>query len=479
LIQHSFSYDDQRSFAKLSGDYNPAHLDPVKARRTKFGQPVVHGVHALLWALNILFAEKTEALKLVSLKAFFNQPIFVGQNVQLILKTKDKTSIEIQIHTQNSQALGITAKYLPRGTEKYLGYSNSNPKFRKCLERKPEELANASGRLILCLNQNETILRFPNLMRTLPSNQLAELMALTRLIGMECPGLNSIFSDFSLDFSNPCEDSFYLNYKVLSYDSRCGLLTQNVQAPGMAGALRAFISPSPVYQSDFLELSQRGVMKGEFSGQTALVIGGSRGLGEVTAKLLAAGGARVLISYHIGSEEAHNIVEQIKNGGGDANCFEFNALQPDSLQKEKKSDVIYSTHLYYFPTPVIFQGKKNHFSQKLFQEFSNYYLTGFFNTFQVFQNLGNGFRGIFYPSSTAIDELPNDMAEYVASKSAGEKLCSILAKKHPDINIYVPRLPRAATDQTNSILPSKREDPASLMLDKLRQFRDRINSLTV
>ncbi|MEK9627497.1 MAG: SDR family NAD(P)-dependent oxidoreductase [Nitrospinota bacterium] len=472
LIQHSFSHDDQRAFAKLSGDYNPIHLDPVKARRTGFGQPVVHGMHALLWALEVFFTGKTETLKLVSLKTFFKQPIAVGEKFRLAFKNKDDNNIEIQILVRNDQALRITAQYSPRGTKNNVNFADSNPNSRECLERKPEELTHATGRLDLSLNKREAALRFPNLMRLLPSDQLAEMMALTKLVGMECPGLNSIFSDLNLDFSNPCEDSPYLNYKVLSYDSRFGLLTQNIQAPGLAGTLRAFVRPSPEYQSDFSEL-RKLVSENEFSGQTAIILGGSRGLGEVTGKLLAAGGAHVFISYYLGSEDAQNIVQQIQKEGGNAKCFAFNVLDLNSFEKEKILKIESPFHLYYFPTPLIFQGQKNAFSPELFQEFSNYYLTGFFNTFQTFQKLGSGIQGVFYPSSVAIDELPNDMAEYSVAKSAGETLCSILAKKYPEINIFAPRLPRTATDQTNSLLPTHREDPAPLMLKNLRNFRDK------
>ena len=39
-----FSPTDQSTFAKLSGDYNPIHIDEVAARRLLFGAPVVHGV---------------------------------------------------------------------------------------------------------------------------------------------------------------------------------------------------------------------------------------------------------------------------------------------------------------------------------------------------------------------------------------------------------------------------------------------------
>ena len=49
-----FTINDQRDFAQLSGDWNPIHVDPIQARRLLFGEPVVHGIHLVLWALERL-----------------------------------------------------------------------------------------------------------------------------------------------------------------------------------------------------------------------------------------------------------------------------------------------------------------------------------------------------------------------------------------------------------------------------------------
>ena len=54
LGQRRFGIADQRRFADLSGDCNPMHMDPVAARRLLSGQLVVHGVHTLLAALEML-----------------------------------------------------------------------------------------------------------------------------------------------------------------------------------------------------------------------------------------------------------------------------------------------------------------------------------------------------------------------------------------------------------------------------------------
>mgnify|MGYP000718730457 CR=1 FL=1 len=337
MTQRSFSPDDQVAFAELSGDYNPIHLDSLKARRTRFGYPVVHGIHALLWALEILVSKKSDCLKLVSLKTYFNQSIGVGETIQFILKTKDENCAEIQLLTENEQAARITVTCLPSEIRDHLSFPDSRPDRRECLDRTAEQLIKASGSLELCLDQNETACRFPHLMRAFPSSQVAGLMGVTRLLGMECPGLHSIFSSLNLNFSNPCDETPRLSYEVLSYDSRIRLLTQNVHAPGMTGILRAFLRPPPQQQGGYLELS-KNVQKGEFSGQAALIIGGSRGLGEVTGKLLAAGGARVAISYFLGSEEAHRIVEQIKQGKGDALCLAFDVLKPTLISKKDFDD---------------------------------------------------------------------------------------------------------------------------------------------
>ncbi len=79
-----FSVDDQLAFARLSGDYNPIHLDPVAARRLLFGQPVVHGMHALLWAFDGWLAETNAALRLTNLRVRFRSSIPLNVGVELV-----------------------------------------------------------------------------------------------------------------------------------------------------------------------------------------------------------------------------------------------------------------------------------------------------------------------------------------------------------------------------------------------------------
>src|SRR5580700_1683002 len=92
-----FSADDQLAFARLSGDYNPIHLDPVTARRLLFGQPVVHGMHALFWAFDGWLAETNAPLRIKNLRVRFRSSIPLHVGVELVARLKTATDIQLEL----------------------------------------------------------------------------------------------------------------------------------------------------------------------------------------------------------------------------------------------------------------------------------------------------------------------------------------------------------------------------------------------
>jgi 3-oxoacyl-[acyl-carrier protein] reductase len=65
------------------------------------------------------------------------------------------------------------------------------------------------------------------------------------------------------------------------------------------------------------------------SGKTALVTGASRGIGRACALAIAQGGARVLVHYGRGKDEAENVVAEIVQAGGRAQSIGSDLSAPD------------------------------------------------------------------------------------------------------------------------------------------------------
>jgi hypothetical protein len=470
MTQRVFTSDDQLAFAELSGDYNPLHLDPVLARRLLFGHPVVHGLHALLWSLDYHLTSRSQPLELRTVKANFQGGIGVGQPVCCLITPQDACQVAIQLEVDRTPAAWIEIAWGPLRRHWTGTLPKRSPAPEKCRERFLEEVAAASGNIALYFNANLAGSLFPNLIRVLPPMQLAALLATTRLVGMECPGHDSIYSSLHLSFFSESAGIPNLNYRVTDCHRRLALLSMEVEAPGVKGQLKAFLRPKSQRQADFTDVCRQADPE-EFSGQQALIVGGSRGLGEVTAKLLSAGGAEVIITYHRGEQDARRIVDEIVSHGARADCFPLNILEPSPGLPGRIAHRSHPLYLYYFATPPIFGAAKGTFSAQRFATFSEYYVTGFLRTVQAVRDSTTRLQKVFYPSSAAIEDLPLDMGEYAAAKTAGELLCDFLQKAHPGLAIHKPRLPRVATDQTVSLLPVSNQEPVSVLVSHLRYLR--------
>jgi hypothetical protein len=372
MAERTFTFDDQLAFAELSGDRNPLHMDPVAARRLLFGQPIVHGLHALLWGVDEVLGTRAHGVELRAVKAGFQAGIGVGQTVRCIAADIDEHRAEMRLEAEQTPVMWARVTWSPSDLPRTEALPKAFLDPGKCRERSFVEAAGASGGVPLYLDGESAAALFPNLTRRLPPLQLAALLATTRLVGMECPGLHSVYSGLDLTFSPDRTGAPELSYHVADGNQRLALLSMDVEAPGMKGRLQTFFRPAPQRQAAFTDI-RREVLPGEFSGQRALIIGGSRGLGEVAAKLLAAGGAEVLITYCRGEQDAKQIVEEIAAHGAAADCLPLNVLEPSTAallsMAANRSEPLY---LYYFATPFIFGAAKGRFSTRRFNAFSDY-----------------------------------------------------------------------------------------------------------
>ncbi|MGN7386848.1 3-oxoacyl-[acyl-carrier-protein] reductase [Sporosarcina sp. SAFN-015] len=72
---------------------------------------------------------------------------------------------------------------------------------------------------------------------------------------------------------------------------------------------------------------------GRFDGKTAIVTGASRGIGREIAILLGKEGARVAVNYSGSQDKAEEVVELIKQSGGDAFAIQANVSDAEQVKQ--------------------------------------------------------------------------------------------------------------------------------------------------
>lgn len=460
-MSRTFTHDDQLAFARLSGDYNPIHLDEVVARRLMFGRTVLHGMQIVLSAMDQWLGHRGLPARLRTIRVDFRRPASAGQSIEFACQELRPDDARIEVTSDGIALLNIELQLGPFHQEGIaIPLPASPPTVAK--ERFPSELRGCEGRMPLWLDRDLAGQLFPNLVRLLPMAQLATLLATSRLVGMEAPGLHSIWRGFEFHDSG-AGTSAELLYRPKRFDERFSLLDLQIESPGLCGTIRTGVRAQPSSQPAYA-VTQSMVRQDEFRAHRALVIGGSRGLGEVATKLLAAGGAQVRFSYHQGADDANRIAGDITSAGGSVICFQYDVTSdPEGLRAELGDWP--PTLLCYFATPFIFAGIQGRFSPELFRRFCDFYVTGFYRTLQAAGEV----KRVLYPSSVAVDQPPANLLEYAAAKAAGENLCRSLAAAHPEMRFHCPRFARLATDQTATLLRVPAMDPLEPVLAAIRE----------
>lgn len=460
----SFTTERQHEFATLAGDWNPMHMSPLAARRTQVGQPVVHGIHIVLSALETVAAISQNLPLPSKLTVRFLKPVYIGETVQILRVSGSET--ELRLHavvdgvTTTELCLTLGGGCEDRGEVQTMAVNLE----ANCRELSLAELKGRSGQVQPAATADKIAARFTNAAKYLGIDRVAALLCLSRLVGMECPGLHSLFSGFVIGLPLT-ETSSSLQYLVRSVDDRFRLLEIEVVGLGVQGTVEAFARHPPAPQVRMRDLTAL-VKPNEFAGQRALVVGGSRGLGELTAKLLAAGGGQPIITYAVGRTDAERVAEEIRQSGGECQILRYDVRVPSSQQIGSLSATV--PYLYYYATGQIFRRRTKRFDPDILNDFLKFYVHGFYELCMSLKGLSKQPMSVFYPSSVAVEERPRDMTEYSMAKAAAEILCADLNRSWPGMHITTVRLPRLLTDQTATVVPTDNANAVDVILPIVR-----------
>lgn len=461
-----FDMAGQMSFAALSGDYNPMHVNPHLARRLQTGGAVVHGVHAVLWALDTVLRQGLVKGRIRSIGCRFGKFILVGSDLTVRVQRADEQSALIQLETDGLVTTTLNVKFGTRD-EVAAETEEGQPLPAQPEERDVPEMTALSRRFLPQRPLAEYTAAFPALAENIGHERIAGLTLLSSIVGMSVPGVHSIFDSFDVALVEQPGPAT-MGFRVEAADQRFRQVRMKVSGGGLQGAMTTFVRrPMPVPPS-VASLAEH-VKPDEFAGTRTLIIGGSRGLGALTAKLIAAGGGDVVVTYAQGQDEAAAVAAEINAFAKRDACVtaRFDVLA-DSAE-DLAAGLGSVSHMYYFATTKIFRQKPGLFVPSIFEDFARVYVHAFRSCCQAL--LGAGSLSVFYPSSSALDKRSNDMTEYSMAKAAGEVLCADMDRYVPNLRIVSNRLPRMLTDQTATVALAKSEDPLTVMLPIIRDVQ--------
>lgn len=162
-----------------------------------------------------------------------------------------------------------------------------------------------------------------------------------------------------------------------------------------------------------------------------LVTGASRGIGAEIAQQLATAGAKVIVNYASGKDAAKQVVDSIKNNGGDAIALQADVSNSDAVEQ------LFDNAISHYGKIDVLVNNAGIMITKLIKEttdedFSRQFdinVRGTFNTLReaAIKLADNG--SIINFSSTTTRLMMPTYGTYVATKGAVEQLTRVFAKE--------------------------------------------------
>lgn len=340
-----FADNDIERFAAWSGDFNPLHVDREFAQGTSFKQPIVHGMLSVIGALGSMAQQGAGPLQTLDIE--FRGAVFPGCEYDIdVTRAADELSVTVGRGTATVLSIRGTVGNpapsptpLPANTDlSWTAALQANAaifdagKRLAPVDRRVAEFQ--SGIEITGAYATDPPPEGATINDCLTPLAVRVLGLCSYLIGMESPGLRSLFTRASLVFHETQPDSNLLwyrarttrfdpNFRIL--DTILEVTTPDAQLVAVC-ELRSYVRFTPIaIDLDALAATLTGDAR-RLQGKVALVIGGSRGLGADLTAALALAGARVYASSH--SQAATPLAQALAERGLNVEFLKGDASDP-------------------------------------------------------------------------------------------------------------------------------------------------------
>ena len=453
-----FDIEDQKIFAELSSDYNPIHLNKTYALKSIFKDLIVHGVHLLFWAIeSIIKFSKNKNIVKIHINYF--KPTFLKKEIKLYYNYKENN---FYIKNDDQVLIKIKIFFSKRPLKKLINkkitwHSIKKPIFnvidKKDLNKTFTKLYFGDSDLLIKL--------FPMFCKKYGKNLAIELISLSTLIGMIYPGRDSILSAISINFNMKNEKDLYS--KISYLDDRSKIIKLKFTYNYISGEITSCFRPQLNKLINVKNLIHN--KESIYRNFKALVIGGSKGIGEAITKLILLKGGNVDFTYNNSAKRANYILNSLKKSKLNLKAKKFDVTKNNELSNFFNFERY--NLVFYFATPKIFIKNDNNFDESLYNSFYDYYVRGFEKILLSAKKFKNKIT-FYYPSTIEIKNKSSIYQEYIKAKKNGEKICKLYSKK--GYRILFQRLPRVTTDQTISMIAQKELSTLDISKDILNKL---------
>jgi 3-oxoacyl-[acyl-carrier protein] reductase len=463
-----------QDFVLLTKDSSSLHTNSKFARRSIYRENVIHGMLPVSFISILPSKIGLKQFSFKSISASFLKPIFIGEAlimhfvIESLHPGKQEYEVNFSIVNEQSEAVYTRGIFIlecqitedEKVHEKIVdddfgmikeSLIEKNLRFDDIEKNDFDEfefkISEGSLNIFFQIIQKGSGIDIRSQYISSYNNLLAVCLFST-FVGICIPGQNATFIDFNATISNNIKiGKKYLFRGDVSFKSRStDVLLLGIRITDkylgdsvLSGKIKTKVNEVTKHMLSMKDIKIDGL---GLENKVVLITGASGGIGETTAKIFSIYGAKVIVNYNKGQDEAYRIVEEIKSNGGHAI-----AIKADISQKHQVKLMLEEAIRHYNTIDILVNNavRRNlpesflNITWDDFQHDIDINVKGIFNCCQeVLPFMIKKGSGKIINMGTVMTEIPEpNQTKYISTKSAIVGMTRSLAIEMATYNIQV------------------------------------------